>query len=179
MHARNSPTVTAPHRRSKINDYLPKRPPGRHIRLRGELAMIVRVSDNEGNEQAQSPGAFVRALLVALHETQTSASKKTRINNAVLGRWIKNEMEPGIKNARRFADGLGVPRPVVMLGLGILEPEDIALEPVIAELAEIYALVTDAAERQKIHDQIDFITSMAKGRIEDRLGDEEHRREAG
>jgi transcriptional regulator with XRE-family HTH domain len=179
MHARNASTVTSPHRRTKSDDYLPKRPPGRSNRLRGELAMIVRVSINEGDEQPQSPGTFVRTLLVALNETQSSASRKSGINRAILGRWMKDEMEPGIKNARKFADALGVPRPVVMLGLGILEPEDIALEPVIAELAEVYSLMTDDAERQKVHDQIDFISSMAKGRITYEPHAKKSRREAG
>jgi transcriptional regulator with XRE-family HTH domain len=141
--------------------------------------MIVRVSINEGDEQPQSPGTFVRTLLVALNETQSSASRKSGINRAILGRWMKDEMEPGIKNARKFADALGVPRPVVMLGLGILEPEDIALEPVIAELAEVYSLMTDDAERQKVHDQIDFISSMAKGRITYEPHAKKSRREAG
>lgn len=138
--------------------------------------MIVRVSNSE--DDAQSPGAFMRALLASLRETQASASRKAGVHGSLIGRWMRDEAEAGIDNARKLADGLGVPRSVVMLGLGVLEPEDIQLEPVIAELAQVYAMLPDGAERQKVHDQIDFISSMAKGRITYEPHAKKSRREA-
>jgi transcriptional regulator with XRE-family HTH domain len=141
--------------------------------------MIVRVSYSEGPNEAKSPGAFVRDLLIALHETQTSASKKCGINNAVLGRWIKDEMEPGIKNARKFADGLGVPRLFVMFGLGILEPRDVDLDPVLAELSNVLALLRGESERERVREQMEFVTGMARDRLARQEDSEQRERDAG
>lgn len=144
--------------------------------------MIVRVSNNGGEGPAQSPGTFVRNLLVALHETQASASRKTDISSAILGRWMRDEMDPGIKNARKFADGLGVPRLFVLFGLQILEPKDVNFDASFTRLMEVYALTQAESERGRMREQIDFIADMAKKRFLDsqrseELGEDE--REAG
>lgn len=127
--------------------------------------MIVRVSNNSGEGPAQSPGTFVRNLLAALGETQASASRKTDISSAILGRWMRDEMEPGIKNARKFADGLGVPRLFVLFGLQILEPKDVNFDLAFTRLMEVYALIQSKPERERVREQIDFIASMASKKL--------------
>jgi transcriptional regulator with XRE-family HTH domain len=137
------------------------------------------VSYNEGSGDApRTPGEYVKKLLDALGETYASASRKTGVHATTIGKWIRNEIEPQLENSRRFADGIGVPRLVFMIGVGLLEPEDVQLEPIFTELAELYAVLPDA-ERTRMHQVMEFLRDDTRSRVDAARPQPKSRREAG
>jgi transcriptional regulator with XRE-family HTH domain len=138
--------------------------------------MLVHVSNIDPNPE-ETPGQFVKRLLAALGETKSSAARKSGVHNTLIGKWETDEIAPGLKNARKFADGLKVPRFVVMVGLGLLEPADAALDASIADLAVAFSLLPEGHERDRVRDQIAFIAAMARDRAQSAAG-EPGRREA-
>jgi transcriptional regulator with XRE-family HTH domain len=139
--------------------------------------MLVHVSNIDPNPE-ETPGQFVKRLLAALGETKSSAARKTGVHNTLIGKWQNDEIDPGLKNARKFADGLNLPRFVVMIGLKILEPADATLDPAIADLAGAFALLPEGAERDRAREQIRFIAAMARDKSASIAGESVHHRDA-
>lgn len=108
--------------------------------------MIVHVSAPAGPE---SFADYVNRLLVALGESNSSASRKTGVHVSLISKWRLGQTLPSIERARQFADGMGVPRLVVMIKAGLLEPADAQLDPLYLELAELDWIAREISDTER------------------------------
>jgi len=106
--------------------------------------MIVHVSAPKGESFAE----YVDQLLVALGETNSSAARRTGVHVSLISKWRLGQTLPTIDRARQFADGMGVPRMVVMIKAGLLEPADVQVSSLYLDLIELDALAAQVDAHQ-------------------------------
>lgn len=106
--------------------------------------MIVHVS---ASRETQTFAQYVDELLTALGETNSSAARLTGVHVSNISNWRRGASLPTIERARQFADGMRVPRIVVMIKAGLLEPADIHIDPLYFELAELDTLARKLDEQ--------------------------------
>lgn len=108
--------------------------------------MIVHVS---APEDAGTFAEYVDRLLIGLGETNSSAARKTGVHVSLISKWRLGHTLPTIDRARQFADGIGVPRLVVMIKAGLLEPADAQIDSLYLALAELDSLAAHVDDEQR------------------------------
>lgn len=128
--------------------------------------MIVHVS---APERVESFAEYIDRLLIGIGETNSSAARKTGVHVSLISKWRLGQTLPSVDRARQFADGLGVPRLVVMIKAGLLEPADAQIDPLYLGLAELDALArsVDEGERRTLRAHVRLLVDGTRRKLED------------
>lgn len=135
--------------------------------------MIVHVSAAESENFAE----YVDRTLTLLGESNSSAARKTGVHVSLISKWRLGHTLPSIDRARAFADGLGIPRLVVMVKAGLIEPEDTQIPALYLDLADVdrEARDRDPDEHRKLREHVQMLIEITRGRLGKRLRNPEHR----
>jgi transcriptional regulator with XRE-family HTH domain len=128
--------------------------------------MIVHVS---ASTEGESFAEYVDRLLVGLGESNSSAARRTGIHVSLVSKWRLGHTLPSIDRARQFADGMGIPRLVVMIKAGLLEPADAQIDPLYLELAELdsRARNMDEGERRTLRAHVRLLVDGTRRKLDD------------
>jgi transcriptional regulator with XRE-family HTH domain len=128
--------------------------------------MIVHVS---APEDAGDFAGYVDRLLTGLGESNSSAARKTGVHVSLISKWRLGHTLPTIDRARQFADGMGVPRLVVMIKAGLLEPADVGLDSLYLDLAELDSMAAhvDESERRTLRAHVRLLVDGTRRRLEE------------
>jgi len=129
--------------------------------------MIVHVSASRGQ---QSFAEYIDELLTALGETNSSAARQSGVSVSNISNWRRGATVPSIDGARQFADGMKVSRLVVMIKAGLLEHDDVQLDPLYLELAELdgIARAVDEGAHRTLRDHVSLLIEGTRSKL-DRL----------
>lgn len=152
------------------------RPSNRPVSDRIESAMIVHVSAAEGDNFAE----YVDRVLTLLDKSNSSAARKTGVHVSLISKWRLGQTLPSIDSARKFADGLGIPRLVVMVKAGILEPEDAQIPALYLELADVdrEARAIDQDERRTLREHVQLLVEITRARLDKKRQQRSEKRQA-
>lgn len=127
--------------------------------------MIVHVS---ASTEGESFAEYIDRLLVGLGETNSSAARRTNLHVSLISKWRLGQTLPSIDRARQFADGMGIPRLVVMIKAGLLEPADAQIDPLYLELVELDSLArnVDEGERRTLRAHVRLLVDGTRRKLE-------------
>jgi transcriptional regulator with XRE-family HTH domain len=130
-------------------------------------ATIVHVSATEADDGSFSD--YIEELFALTGDSNATASRKTGLHHSLVSKWRLGETLPSIPRARQFADGMGVPRLVVMIRAGLLEPEDAQIDPLFIELAELErkARIIDADEQKTLRAHVRILIGGTRERLQE------------
>lgn len=113
-------------------------------RRRSVVAMAVKRSSrvalvSEHIDDDEPFATYLDKLLTLAGLGNTDVERLTGVDNRTIQKWRRGIVKPAIPLLRQFADGMEMPRSLLYIRAGVLEPDDIDLDPLYAELAEITA----------------------------------------
>ncbi len=69
-------------------------------------------------------GEYLKRAMDARGVNQAELARVTGVNGSLIGRWLKDEVAPGMENLRRVSKALRVPYLDLVVAAGHMEPEE-------------------------------------------------------
>jgi len=92
---------------------------------------------SEHLDDDQPFATYLDKLLTLAGLGNTDVERITGVDNRTIQKWRRGVVKPAIPLLRQFADGMDMPRSLLYIRAGVLEPKDLDIDPLYAELAEV------------------------------------------